>query len=365
MTTFPTHTSLDAAADAQIGRRVPGLTVLVTDVETTRIARAFGVADLATREPMTPETICNWFSMTKLVTATAVVQLADRGLLDLDAPVVEQYEPLGMLRPAERARRVTARHLLSHSAGIANPLPLRWVHLATEPPPDASVFTERLLARHDRLRFDPGTRASYTNLGYLVLGELVALAAGQSFEQYVHANVLEPLAMHATSFVACDPARWATPHQRRFDALGALLPLLVPRPVLGAKRRGFRTLHHFYVDGAAYGGLVGPASDAVRFLRAHLRDGELDGKRILGADAARSMRVITARGRRLAVGLGWFRRRRDRDADHLEHLGGGAGFWGCLRLSPDRGLGVVVMGNATTYDHESIVRAALVDSTSD
>ena len=73
--------------------------------------------------------------MTKLVTATAAMQLVDEGLLDLDAPVARYYEPFNMTRPAGRAEAATVRHLLCHSSGLANPLPLRWVHPAMEPGP--------------------------------------------------------------------------------------------------------------------------------------------------------------------------------------------------------------------------------------
>ena len=261
---------LDAAARGEVGDSVPGLAVIAVDTDGIRIERAFGSADLVRHDEMTSRSVCNWFSMTKLVTATAVVQLADDGRLDLDAPVIDSYPPLTMLRPAERVGAISARHLLAHSSGLANPMPLRWVHPADQPGPDRARFVERLLERHRRVRFAPGAKAAYTNLGYLVLGELVTAVSGETFEDYVHAHVLEPLDMSSTGFTVSEPARWATPYQRRFSALGALMPVLVPRNILGPRHGRFRALRHFYVDGAAYGGLVGPASDAARFLRAHL-----------------------------------------------------------------------------------------------
>ena len=129
--------------------------------------------------------------------------------------------------------------------------------------------------------------------------------------------------------------------------------------MIGSKEGRFVSLHHFYVDGAAYGGLVGPAADAIRFTRAHLRGGELDGTRILSEDACREMQTIKTSGRRLEVGLGWFRRGTQPRPGFVEHLGGGAGFWNCMRIYPARGLGCVVMGNATSYDHGSILQAGV------
>lgn len=345
----------DDAIARQVGRQVPGLAVVVASSDEVLTERGFGLADRASGTAMTPDTLCNWFSMTKLVTATAVVQLAERGALDLDAPVDRYYAPFGAMRPSARAQQATVRNLLSHSAGVANPLPLRWVHLANEAGPSAPELVERLVSKHRRLRFDPGSKAAYTNLGYLVLGEVVARAAGQPFPDYVRTNVLAPLGMTSTDFVAVDDDRWATPYQRRRTALSTLLPLLIPRTIIGDRDDRFVALHHFYVDGAAYGGLVGPATDAIRFARAHLGGGELDGVRILSEQSCRAMQMIVARGRKLEVGLGWFRRDAAPGADFVEHLGGGAGFWSCLRIFPTRDRAVVVMGNATTYDHDAVV----------
>lgn len=349
---------IEAEVAAQVGRLVPGLAVVVVGAHGTVACCAVGLADLERRTPMDDAVACNWFSLTKLVTATAVMQLADDGRLDLDAPVANAYGPMARMRPRSRAHRITARHLLSHSAGLANPMPLRWVHPAAEPGPDQSRLVESLLARHRRVRFDPGTSASYSNLGYLVLGELICQVTGRSFSEQVRSHVLEPLGMRSTGFAAADPQRWATAYQRRSVSYRTIMRHLVPRWVIGPVHGDFVALNRFHVDGEAYGGLVGPASDAARFLRCHLRDGELDGTRLLSASSASAMRTIVARGRRLAVGLGWYQRGRA-EGGCVEHLGGGAGFWSCMRLWPGRQLGIVMMGNATSYDHDAIAQAAI------
>lgn len=257
----------------------------------------------------------------QLVTATVAMQLAERGLLDLDAPVEQYYEPFSCAHPDRRRRAVTVRHLLSHSSGLANPIPLRWIHLANEPGPTQTDFVQRLIKKHSRLRFDPGTNAAYSNLGYLVLGEVIEAAAGQTYEDCVHQNVSGPLGMQRTGFRVDPGEEWATPYQRRQTSLNLLLPLLMPRKMLGGNEGDFRALNHFYLDGAAYGGLVGPAIEAARFLQAHLRNGELDGDRILSPESARAMRVIHARRKKLEVGLGWLRRSPTEDTDFVEHLG--------------------------------------------
>ena len=127
--------------------------------------------------------------------------------------------------------------------------------------------------------------------------------------------------------------------------------LLLPRWVIGRPAGRWISLRPFLLDGPAYGGLLGSLDDLARFLLLHLRDGELDGVRILSRAATASMRQIThARGRRYDLGLGWFRPASQRDADppFVEHLGGGAGFYNLIRIYPSRGVGVAVMGNATS-----------------
>lgn len=351
--------ALVADIEAQVGRTVPGMAVIGVTSDGVGLCEGWGLADVMTGVEMTPDTVCNWFSMTKLVTATVAMQLADDGLLDLDAPIVDYYPPFALTRPEARAGAATVRHLLSHSSGLANPLPTRWVHRSTDPAPETGRFVEGLVAKHNRLRFDPGTKAVYSNLGYLVLGQVIEAASGLSYAECVTRRVLEPLDMTRTGFVAVDPTQWAIPYQRRRTMMNAILPVLVPRSIIGPPAGEFRSLRHFYVDGAAYGGLVGPANDAARFLRAHLQDGVLGDTRLLSARSTRAMRTITASGPKFQVGFGWFRRGRHPDASFVEHLGGGAGFWNCMRLYPDQRAGVVIMGNSTSYDHDVIAGAAL------
>ena len=123
-----------------IGSRgdVPGLSFAVVGPEGLRSAGGMGLADLAARIPATTQTVYPWYSMTKLVTATAILQLAERGAIGLDDRVGRYFPQFRDLRPASWAASATIRHLLNHSAGLANPLPLRWVHRADEPGPATS-----------------------------------------------------------------------------------------------------------------------------------------------------------------------------------------------------------------------------------
>lgn len=342
---------------------VPGLSLTVVGPEGLRWAGGTGLDNLVTGTPATAETVYPWFSMTKLATATAVLQLCERGLLDLDAPVAAYYAPFRALRPAAWAATATIRHLLSHSAGLANPLPIRWVRPAGEPAPAPGAFLAGLLTRHPRLRAAPGARGAYSNLGYLVLGEVIAAVAGQPYQDYIRGQILRPLGMARTDFAYTDTmaATAATGYHRRWDPMLPLLRALLPPRILAAPAGRFVAFHHFCVHGAAYGGLIGPVEEAARFLHAHLAAGQGRDNALLAPSSAARMQRIAQPGKGQDFGLGWFRPRARREASppFVEHLGGGAGFWTDMRLFPTLGLGLVVMGNATSYDHAAIARHVL------
>jgi CubicO group peptidase (beta-lactamase class C family) len=341
------------------GQDVPGIAVAIAGPEGLRQTAAAGYADLAAGQPATADMICPWFSMTKIVTASLAMRLASQGLLSLDQPVLPLVPELAVLAPRAFAERITPRHLLSHSAGFANPVPVRWIHPASQPGPDPAALLKRLLARHRKLRFEPGTRSSYSNLSTLALGQAITSAVGKPYTELASGEILEPLAMRLTGYAYTPDmlARAATGYHPRRSPMR----LLLPRWVIGDPAGRWLSFHRFLLDGAAYGGLLGPVHDAARFLQMHLRDGELDGTRILPAESAAAMRHITMPGKRYDLGLGWFRPASQRTADppFVEHLGGGAGFYNLIRIYPTQAVGIAIMGNATTYPIDTIATLAL------
>lgn len=337
----------DAVTAMMRAGHVPGLSLAVVDRDGPLCAAGFGLADLAARVPATPGTAYPWFSMTKPVTATAVMALADTGRLDLQAPVDDYMD----FPPAPGPTRPTVEQLLTHTAGLSNPLPIRWVHPAGAPPPPAGDLLRRLMRRRRAYRGPAGERARYSNVGYLALGQLVEAVTGESFEACLRETVLDPAGMTRTGFTYREDAAAATGYLRAPRLADPLLRLLLPGGVAGSRTGAHLGLRPFHVDGPAFGGLVGDVLDAARFLRLHLGDGQIDGRRVLSADAARAMRTIAHPGRPFDHGIGWFRRPSPGAHEWVEHYGTGAGFWNVMRLYPDRGLGIVLMSNSTTsYD---------------
>jgi CubicO group peptidase (beta-lactamase class C family) len=332
---------------------VPGLSIAVVRDDRLLYADALGWANLATRTSATTTTSYLWFSMSKIATATAAMRLADEGHLDLDAPLAEY---VGYLR-APGDTQPTTRQLLTHTAGLPNPLPIRWVHAAADVGPGPEELLRRFVVGRRTFRRQIGGPARYSNIGYLAAAQVIAAAAGQPFEEYVRAAVLEPVGMTATAFTYQPRAHAATGYVRAPRGAGLLLEMVLPKGIVGQRHGRYLGLRPFLVDGAGYGGLVGHVLDAGRFLRLHLGDGEVDGQRILSAEATRAMRRIVARGKPFDHATGWFRRPADSTEHYVEHFGAGAGFWNVMRLYPDSNLGIVAMTNSTTsYRFDQLFR---------
>jgi CubicO group peptidase (beta-lactamase class C family) len=340
---------LDRLAEDAVRRQgLPGVAVAVVGAGQVVASAAAGLADLAARTPMPADGACNWFSMTKIATASAAVLLAEGGVLDLDAPVARY---LGEAWPS-RFAGVRVRHLLNHSSGLRNPVPIRWVHRAADPAPGSLAFLARQLARQRRPRFAPGTRASYSNVGYLALGEVIAAAAGRPYEEFVRDELLKPLGMSHTTFRWRDPALAAVPavtgHHQLPRTLTPVVKGLLPAGILGTRTGKFVGLEPFELDGAAYGGLIGPVTEAARLIALHASSGTIDGTRILSRRSVDAMANIATPGKPYDLGLGWFRPHGDH-SPCVEHFGGGMGYWNLLRLNPQTGHGAAVMSNTTRH----------------
>ncbi|MGO8958508.1 MAG: serine hydrolase domain-containing protein [Streptosporangiaceae bacterium] len=327
---------------------VPGAAVAVVLADRVIASAAAGFADLATRTPMSADSACSWFSMTKIATATAAMVLAEGGAIDLDAPVARY---LGEAWPS-RFAGVRVRHLLNHSSGLRNPVPIRWVHRATDPRPDPVAFLGRLLARQRRPRFAPGTRAAYSNVGYLALGAVIGAAAGRPYEEFVRDELLMPLGMARTAFTWSNPAvaglPRATPHHQLPRALTPVVKGLLPEGILGARTGKFVGLERFELDGAAYGGLIGPVTEAAQLIALHANGGTVNGTRVLSRSSIAAMTAVATHGKPYDLGLGWFRPHDDH-SPQVEHLGGGIGYWNLLRLNPQAAGGAAVMSNSTRH----------------
>jgi CubicO group peptidase (beta-lactamase class C family) len=281
--------------------------------------------------------------MTKIATATAVVRLHAAGVLNLDAPVDRYLAEY----PAASGRRPTVRQLLNHTAGLANPLPIRWVRPESAPLDQRAL--DKVLAKHGRPKRAPGGAAAYSNIGFLLAGRVVEAVTGRSVQDCVAEQVLHPLGMDETGYAYPSAGPRATGYARLPRAAVPMLRAVLPRGIVDGRARGHTALRPFLVNGAAYGGLIGTAADAARLAAAHAA-AEPDPHPVLGHDDVVMMRTINAPGKPFDHGLGWFRKPAyaGRTPAFVEHYGTGVGYWNAMRVYPAEGLAMVAMTNTTT-----------------
>ncbi len=182
-------------------RDIPSVAAAIVCDDKVVWSRGFGFADRERARPATTLTLYRVASNTKMFTAVAVMQLRDRGKIDLHAPVRE-YLPWFHIREESAENPVTVWHLLTHSSGL--PREAAFPYWSDERFPSVDELRGPLPSQ--RAVLPPGTRWKYSNLGLALAGEIVEAAAGMPYSQYVRQHILEPLEMRHTSIDTIDPA---------------------------------------------------------------------------------------------------------------------------------------------------------------
>lgn len=288
-----------------------------------------------------------WFSITKLFTATAILQLAEQGRIDLDAPASRYLPDVRLIR---EGREATVRDLLSHASGLPNPVPITWIHLASEPAPSLDDMIRLHIGSEPKLDFVPGSRHAYSNLGYLLLGRMVERVTGQVYPRYVEDKVLAPLGCRDAGFAV--PADRAAGYQNEWSFTGLAASWMLDRRFFGQTKDGRWETRPFTVDGAPYGGLSGSVDCLLGFARMILNGGEGLSGRVLSRP---SVEMMLRPSGQAPFALAWRVGTLDGEP-YAEHLGGGGGFCAGLRLYPRLGYAVAVLGNESSFAPGAFLR---------
>jgi CubicO group peptidase (beta-lactamase class C family) len=335
----------------------PGLSLAVVKDGAVVYQEGFGYADGPRRIRASAHTAYHWWSMTKIVTALAILQLSDQDRLSIRDPV-SRYLPWFSTgqRPLD-AEPIQIEHLLRHTSGLPDTMPamIGWVHYG-----DVMINQTQLAIEHlqkfNRLRFRPGERVAYSNFNYILLGAVIETVAEEPYEVYVERNILAPLGMTRTAFVvdqamAADEAAGSLPIIHYYTLM---LPwLLDPRLLIRQSQGKLLWFNRVYIDATPSTGLIGSAHDVALFLLLLLNGGELGGVRLLSPDSCALLMSTEAIGGR---GLGWAIGRTDH-VPYLEHPGGGPGFATLLRIYPERKLGFVILANGSDLQRDAIAAA--------
>lgn len=314
-----------AVASFMAANSVPGLSAAVVLEGEPRWSEGFGMADLENSSPATSSTLFRLGSISKPISATAVLQLWERGRLDLDAPV-QKYCP----EFPQKESPITTRQLLGHLGGIRHYSPDGKGDVPEGSARHFSSMRESLqLFANDPLAAKPGTKFNYSTYGYTLIGCVFEGASSEKFTDYLRKNVFEAAGMEQTrddDFFAIIPHRTRWYHK---DKAGIV--------------RNAGVLDSSYkIPG---GGIISSADDMAKFEDAIMADKLL--KR--GTRGLMWTSLKTAGGKETGYGLGWGIM--DKFGLHiLAHTGGQQGTSTAFAVVPDRDAGVVVLCNMDDVD---------------
>lgn len=310
--------------------KVPGASVAF--LRNGRITTASaGVLNVDTGIRCRPDSVFQIGSISKVLTATLVMQLVDEGRVELDAPLSRYLKDFRTLDV--RSREVTVRQLLTHTSGIEGDL------FVDSGRGDESIARLQDMGRLLPSLFAPGERLSYCNFGFAMLGRLLEVLTGESYDTLLSDRLFKPLKMQQALSRPEDSIRFANAIGHVPDPKHPAQALISPMPWLsiGMKAAGSTPSMS--------------AENLLRFVRMHLAGGTTaDGQRLLSRSAVREMQRVAhklPRNTRLGVsgwGLGWFL---DTWSGQkvIGHDGGTIGQYAFLRVLPAKQIALALLTN--------------------
>lgn len=275
-----------ALTEALRGTGIPGAVAFVGSRDGLRASAAVGLADPATGAPMQLDTMFQLASMTKAIVSVAAMQLVERGLLELDAPigsllpdladpmVIAGFDDDGGVQLRKAKRPVTLRHLLTHTSGLGYDFVSETQACARGPAGSPAPGT--IASITTPLLFDPGDSWEY-GVGTDWVGLAVEAASGQELDAYLTNHITGPLGMSDTVFALDSGRAQRLVAMQARQADGSAIPFQIAMHSPDAE----------YLSGG--GGMSGTGGDYLRFLRMILNGGSLEGARILSPESVAEM----------------------------------------------------------------------------
>ncbi len=330
----PTVRAALTLVDAQIEqerrrRHVPGISAGVVLDQELIWSQGYGHALLDGNVPADADTIYRVASISKLFTATMLMQLRDAGKLQLDDPIEKYLPEFKVTSPFPDARPITFRQMVSHGSGLTR----EGAHTGWDTMDMPVIETLLALAQQAEMRLPTMTEPKYSNLGIAILGHALSRIAGVPYQQYIDQNILGPLGMASSGFDrgALAQDKFAQGYHR--DAARQ------PFPAKHWDEQGFKPA----------GGMYSTVNDIAKFMSLQFRDAAPGGAQILGGSTLREMQmpVIVSPDFESGYGIGWGIRRQT-GYKVIGHSGGLPGYTTNITLVPALKLGVIVFTNYGT-----------------
>ena len=310
---------------------LPSLTVAVARDGEILWAEGFGWADRENRIPATPHTLYSLASISKPITTTGLMVLVARGKIDLDRPLNDYLGEAKIRARVGDADDATVRRVANHASG----LPLHY-HFFFEDEPCPIPAMDETIRRYANLVAAPGERYQYSNLGYGILGHIIARVSGKGYPDFMREDVFLPLGLtHASVNVG----RGLEKYQAiRYSPDGLPIP--------------------FYdFDHPAASAVFCSAHDLIRFGLFHLKAHVPDQRAILSDEAIDAMQNPTMKVQDgVGYGIGWRVAENEMGYRTVSHAGGMGGVSTLLKLVPSENLAVVTLSNASSSLPERIAQ---------
>ncbi|MEM1549634.1 MAG: serine hydrolase [Candidatus Methanomethylicia archaeon] len=332
--------------------KTPGLSIAIVKGEEVIYADAFGSRDIEENKPATINTLYGFGSCTKSMTALAIIQLMEKGKIDLEDPV-NKYAPIKIGRPDKPIR---IKHLLSHSSGVPSlntaVISLRKATGIKEifiPMSSMEDFYRFINNAQEEVVADPGERYFYLNAGYTILGDIIEKLSGMEYHEYIKRNILTPLKMDRSTFLKedfeKDPDK-ITPYWKSRDGK----PIKVRMP--------FDKLIH------AAGGLISSVMEFSRYIIASMNNGRIGDIELAKPENIMEMQKIhierprTYYGRE-GYGYGWGIIEDFFERKLVAHSGSTGCSTAYVAFIPMEKIGIVMASNTTGFPHTTIAHTIL------
>ena len=266
----PELAGVGAAMEAMVAKHeVAGAVTMVVDKDKVLHLGTTGLADIGTGRKMAPDTMFWIASMTKPVTATAILMLQDEGKLRVSDPVAKYLPKFADLKtPSGKPADLTIAQILSHTSGLGE---------AAGPGAQKARTLAELVPfwLAAPMQYEPGEKWRYTQSGINAAARIVEVVSGMSFDVFLKKRIFGPLGMKDTTFYPDPPHRLRMATAYALDKDGARLEAVPPRPEFGPRDR----------PPQGNGGLYSTAVDYARFCQMLINGGSLGGHRYLSAAA--------------------------------------------------------------------------------
>ena len=309
-----------------------------------------GFANIKNKTSITDQSVFHACSVTKTFTALAILQLEQEGKLSIENPARSYWSEFPY--PGD----ITIHQLLSHTAGIPNPIPLRWIHLADEHSSfDKDSFFKSIFDKYKRVKTKPDEKFLYSNLGYVLLGELIEKISGKGYEQYITDNIISKLGLlpGELGFTISDFSNNVTGYQKNWTFMNLLMGFFLDKSkFMGHTEGKWKPLKAFYINGSSYGGLIGTARSFQTYVQQLLRK----NNSLINEEYKKLLFIEnhTSDMRSTGMCLSWFCGQLN-GKKYFAHPGGGGGYYCELRLYPEINRGSVIMFNRTGMSNEKFL----------